>query len=51
MNNLYSRYKKMISCPIYKMSYDFSSDYLKFIARSTYDSDLYDVLRFLPAIL
>ena len=26
--------------PIYKISYDLSYDYLKFIVRSTYDSDL-----------
>jgi len=26
--------------PIYKISYDLSQDYLKFIVRSTYDSDL-----------
>jgi len=26
--------------PIYKISYDLSSDYLQFIVRSTYDSDL-----------
>ena len=26
--------------PIYKISYDWSYDYLKFIVRSTYDSDL-----------
>jgi len=26
--------------PIYKISYDFSQDYRKFIVRSTYDSDL-----------
>jgi len=33
---------------INKISYKLSQDYLKFIVRSTYDSDLgYDVLRFL----
>jgi len=26
--------------PIYKISYDLSQDYRKFIVRSTYDSDL-----------
>ena len=26
--------------PIYKISYDLSYDYLEFIVRSTYDSDL-----------
>ena len=29
----------LIRGPIYKISYDFSYDYLKFIVRSTYDHD------------
>ena len=29
--------------PLYKISYDLSQDYLKFIVRSTYDSDLHRV--------
>ena len=35
--------------PIYKISYDLSYDYRKFIVRSTYDSDL-NVLKFLSGI-
>jgi len=36
--------------PIYKISYDLSYDYLKFIVRSTYDSDLQRAKTFLGNI-
>jgi len=34
------RYEMQARGPIYKISYDLSYDYRKFIVRSTYDSDL-----------
>ena len=39
--NLSWRFPILSTGPIYKISYDLSYDYLKFIVRSIYDSDLF----------
>ena len=38
--SMYHKIAVLATGPIYKISYDLSQDYLKFVVRSTYDSDL-----------